>query len=126
MYSRGGVVDVPWVIASMIREFGERWSVLIAYRSFPDDVRRMLTQNGPALLVELAGEWWLQADAAAFATRPSIQPSVSSRSGDPLSPGRHARPSNLSTSRPDRRPKRSTDPSWPRATVRASLASNGS
>lgn len=108
MYSRGGVVDVPWVIASMIREFGERWSVLIPYRSFPDDVRRMLTQNGPAILAELAGEWWLQADAAALATRPSTQPGASSRSGDPVSPGRHARPSNLSTSRPDCRPKRST------------------
>ncbi|MGH2715922.1 MAG: alpha/beta fold hydrolase [Solirubrobacteraceae bacterium] len=39
-----------------------------AWRSFPDDVRRMLTGNGPAILAELAGEWWLQADAAALAT----------------------------------------------------------
>jgi pimeloyl-ACP methyl ester carboxylesterase len=28
----------------------------------------MLTCNGAAILAELAGEWWLQADAAALAT----------------------------------------------------------
>ena len=39
-----------------------------AWHSFPDDVRRMLTDNGPAILAELAGEWWLQADAADLAT----------------------------------------------------------
>jgi esterase len=39
-----------------------------AWRSFPADVRRALTGNGPAILAELAGEWWLQADAAALAT----------------------------------------------------------
>jgi pimeloyl-ACP methyl ester carboxylesterase len=39
-----------------------------SWRSFPDDVRRTLTDNGPAILAELAGEWWLQADRDALAT----------------------------------------------------------
>jgi esterase len=39
-----------------------------AWRSFPDEVRRTLAGNGPALLAELGGEWWLEADAAALAT----------------------------------------------------------
>jgi esterase len=39
-----------------------------AWRYFPDEVRRMLAGNGPALLAELAGEWWLDADAVALAT----------------------------------------------------------
>jgi esterase len=39
-----------------------------AWRSFPEDLRRMFTQNGPAILAELQGEWWLPADAAALAT----------------------------------------------------------
>jgi hypothetical protein len=33
-----------------------------------DDARRTLTGNGPAIPAELAGEWWLRADAAALAT----------------------------------------------------------
>jgi pimeloyl-ACP methyl ester carboxylesterase len=39
-----------------------------AWRSFPEELQRMFTQNGPAILAELQGEWWLQADAAALAT----------------------------------------------------------
>jgi esterase len=39
-----------------------------AWRSFPEDLRRMFTHNGPAILAEVQGEWWLQADAAALAT----------------------------------------------------------
>jgi esterase len=39
-----------------------------AWRAFPDETRRMLTGNGEAILAELEGEWWLQADAAALAT----------------------------------------------------------
>ncbi len=39
-----------------------------AWRSFPDEIRQMLTENGPAILAELEGEWWLQADAAELAT----------------------------------------------------------
>jgi esterase len=39
-----------------------------AWRSFPDQWQRVVTQNGPAILAELAGEWWLEADAAALAT----------------------------------------------------------
>jgi esterase len=38
------------------------------WRSFPEELRRMFTQNGPAILAEVQGEWWLQADAAALAT----------------------------------------------------------
>jgi esterase len=39
-----------------------------AWRSFPDEWRRVVTENGPAILAELEGEWWLQADSAALAT----------------------------------------------------------
>ncbi|MGH2742406.1 MAG: alpha/beta fold hydrolase [Thermoleophilaceae bacterium] len=39
-----------------------------AWRSFPDEIRQMLTGNGPAILAELEGEWWLQADAAQLAS----------------------------------------------------------
>ncbi len=39
-----------------------------AWRSFPEELRRMFTQNGPAILAELQGEWWLQADTAALAS----------------------------------------------------------
>ena len=39
-----------------------------AWDSFPADVRRVLAGNGPAILAELGGEWWLQADAAALGT----------------------------------------------------------
>lgn len=39
-----------------------------AWRSFPDQWQRVVTQNGPAILAELAGEWWLAADAGALAT----------------------------------------------------------
>jgi esterase len=39
-----------------------------AWRSFPDEWRRVLTDNGPAILAELEGEWWLEADAAELAT----------------------------------------------------------
>jgi esterase len=39
-----------------------------AWRSLPADVRQTLTANGPAILAELAGEWWLRADTSALAT----------------------------------------------------------
>ena len=39
-----------------------------AWPALPEDFRRILTGNGPALLAELGGEWWLEADAAAIAT----------------------------------------------------------
>ena len=39
-----------------------------AWRSFPDQIRQTLTGNGAAILAELQGEWWLEADAAALAT----------------------------------------------------------
>jgi pimeloyl-ACP methyl ester carboxylesterase len=45
-----------------------------AWRSFPVQWRRVLTQNGPAILAELGGEWWLEADTAALAsiTQPTL------------------------------------------------------
>lgn len=39
-----------------------------AWRSFPDEWRRVVIDNGPAILAELEGEWWLEADAAELAT----------------------------------------------------------
>ncbi len=39
-----------------------------AWCAFPDEIRQLLTGNGEAILAELEGEWWLQADAAALAT----------------------------------------------------------
>jgi esterase len=39
-----------------------------AWRSLPEELRQVLTQNGPAILAEVQGEWWLPADAAALAT----------------------------------------------------------
>jgi esterase len=39
-----------------------------AWRTFSEQWQGVLAQNGPAILAELAGEWWLEADAAALAT----------------------------------------------------------
>jgi esterase len=39
-----------------------------AWRSFPDEVRGALAGNGPAILAEITGEWWLPADAGTLAT----------------------------------------------------------
>jgi pimeloyl-ACP methyl ester carboxylesterase len=39
-----------------------------AWRSLPDSLRQVLTGNGPAILAELRGRWWPDADAAALAT----------------------------------------------------------
>jgi esterase len=39
-----------------------------AWRSFPDEVREALAGNGPAILAELGGEWWLPADDGTLAT----------------------------------------------------------
>lgn len=39
-----------------------------AWRSFPDQWQRVVTQNGQAILAELAGKGWPEADAAALAT----------------------------------------------------------
>jgi esterase len=38
------------------------------WRSLPEEVRRIFTDNGPAILAEVQGEWWLDADAAELAT----------------------------------------------------------
>lgn len=39
-----------------------------AWLSFPDEVRRTLSGNGPAILAELEGEWWLDATVASIAS----------------------------------------------------------
>jgi esterase len=39
-----------------------------AWDAIPDELRRVLAENGPAILAELRGAWWLDADAAALAT----------------------------------------------------------
>ena len=38
-----------------------------AWRSLPEARRQVLTGNGPAILAELTGEWWLEADAVDLA-----------------------------------------------------------
>jgi pimeloyl-ACP methyl ester carboxylesterase len=45
-----------------------------AWPSLPEQWRRSMTANGPAILAELEGEWWLDADAAALAAldRPAL------------------------------------------------------
>jgi esterase len=56
-------VAVERVAEALICEVaGER-----AWRSLPAELRQAMTDNGPAILAELHGEWWLQADAAALA-----------------------------------------------------------
>ena len=39
-----------------------------AWSSLPEAWRRAMTANGPAILAELRGEYWPQADAATLAT----------------------------------------------------------
>jgi esterase len=39
-----------------------------AWNSLPEELRRILIQNGPAILAEVRGEWWLQADPASLTT----------------------------------------------------------
>ena len=39
-----------------------------AWFAFPDEIRAVLASNGPAILAELRGEWWLNADAATLTT----------------------------------------------------------
>jgi esterase len=59
--ARAGVEAVAEALIGEVA--GER-----AWRSFPAELRQIMTDNGPAILAELRGEWWLQADAAALAT----------------------------------------------------------
>jgi pimeloyl-ACP methyl ester carboxylesterase len=44
------------------------------WRSLPEELRRTLAGNGPAMLAELRGEWWLDADAAPLGalTQPTL------------------------------------------------------
>ena len=37
------------------------------WAAIPDVLRQVLTENGPAILAEVRGEWWLDADVAALA-----------------------------------------------------------
>jgi pimeloyl-ACP methyl ester carboxylesterase len=39
-----------------------------AWASFPEEIRGIVTANGPAILAEISGVWWLPADATALAT----------------------------------------------------------
>jgi esterase len=39
-----------------------------AWDSVPAEIRRALSGNGPAILAELTGEWWLQADESAISS----------------------------------------------------------
>jgi hypothetical protein len=55
---------VDAVAEALIREVAGK----DAWRSFPHQIRRMLTGNGAAILAEIAGERWLQADTAVLAT----------------------------------------------------------
>lgn len=45
-----------------------------AWGTFPADIQRLLARNGPAILAEVSGQWWLPADAAALAAldRPAL------------------------------------------------------
>ena len=62
-----GVDAVPEALITEVAG-SEAWS------AFPDDLRRMVAGNGPAILAELTGEWWPDADAAALSalSRPTL------------------------------------------------------
>ena len=72
-----------------------------AWRSFPDEVRGALAGNGPAILAELAGEWWLPADAGALAT--IAQPVLLVLAAD-SPPEFHEAPAALAAAIPNARP----------------------
>jgi pimeloyl-ACP methyl ester carboxylesterase len=71
-----------------------------AWRSFPEEVQRTLAGNGPALLAELGGEWWLHADTAALAT--IEQPALLVMATD-SPPEFHQAPEALAEALPDAR-----------------------
>ena len=58
--ARDGVGAVGEALAEEV--FGEG-----VWPQLPEPMRRVLTENGPAILAELAGEWWLDADTEALA-----------------------------------------------------------
>ncbi len=58
---RAGVDAVPEALIDEVLGEG-------TWDSLPEQLRQVLGQNGPAILAELGGEWWLDADAAALAT----------------------------------------------------------
>ena len=51
-----------------------------AWPSLPGELQSIFTDNGPAILAELRGEWWLQASAAELAT--IDQPALLVRASD--------------------------------------------
>lgn len=57
---RDGVDAVP---KALINEVGGEG----AWESFPEEARQLLSGNGPAILAELGGEWWLDANASDLA-----------------------------------------------------------
>lgn len=59
--ARAGVEAVPEALLDEVLGEG-------AWGSLPEELRRILAENGPAILAEVSGEWWLDADAAALAT----------------------------------------------------------
>jgi esterase len=71
-----------------------------AWGSMADEVRRLLTGNGQAILAELAGRWWLEADAAALAT--IEQPALLVMAAD-SPPEFHQAPAALAEALPDAR-----------------------
>ena len=71
-----------------------------AWRSFPDEVRGALAGNGPAILAELAGEWWLPADAGTLAT--IAQPALLVSAAD-SPPEFHEAPAALAAAIPNAR-----------------------
>jgi esterase len=72
-----------------------------ALRSLPDEVREALAGNGPAILAELAGEWWLPADAGTLAT--IAQPVLLVSAAD-SPPEFHQAPEALAEAIPNARP----------------------
>ncbi len=57
---RAGVGAVPEALLDGVMGEG-------TWRALPEELRRILAENGPAILAELRGEWWLDADAATLA-----------------------------------------------------------
>ena len=73
-----------------------------AWLAFPDEIRRLLQSNGPAILAELQGEWWLDADAAALASIHQPTLLVAAADSPPSSASRSKRSPRRSPTREQR------------------------